>query len=241
MPGEPWLILPTYNEAENIEAIVARRRRGARARRARGLPRARRRRRLARRHRARSPTAWPPSTTGSRCCTAPRRTASAPPTSPAFATRSTSGAGLRDGDGLRLLPRPADLARLLGGGPRRRRPRARLALRARRRGQRLGPAAALHQRGRLDLRAPRARPAGARPHRRLQVLSPRGARGDPLRRRALAAATPSRSSSPTARCSAGFRVVEVPIVFRDRQHGQSKMSWRIAAEAMWLVPRLRFR
>lgn len=40
---------------------------------------------------------------------------------------------------------------------------------------------------------------------------------------------------------AGFRVVEVPIVFRDRQHGQSKMSWRIAAEAMWLVPRLRFR
>jgi dolichol-phosphate mannosyltransferase len=40
---------------------------------------------------------------------------------------------------------------------------------------------------------------------------------------------------------AGFRVVEVPIVFRDRQQGQSKMSWRIAVEAMWLVPRLRFR
>jgi dolichol-phosphate mannosyltransferase len=40
---------------------------------------------------------------------------------------------------------------------------------------------------------------------------------------------------------AGFRVEEVPIVFRDRQHGQSKMSWRIALEAMWLVPCLRFR
>jgi dolichol-phosphate mannosyltransferase len=40
---------------------------------------------------------------------------------------------------------------------------------------------------------------------------------------------------------AGFRVVEVPIVFRDRQRGSSKMSWRIAAEAMWLVPLLRFR
>jgi dolichol-phosphate mannosyltransferase len=40
---------------------------------------------------------------------------------------------------------------------------------------------------------------------------------------------------------AGFRVVEVPIVFRDRQHGTSKMSWKIAAEAMWLVPLLRFR
>lgn len=39
---------------------------------------------------------------------------------------------------------------------------------------------------------------------------------------------------------AGFRVVEVPIVFRDRERGQSKMSWRIAAEAMWLVPLLRF-
>jgi dolichol-phosphate mannosyltransferase len=38
---------------------------------------------------------------------------------------------------------------------------------------------------------------------------------------------------------AGFHVVEVPIVFRDRQRGQSKMSWRIATEAMWLVPQLR--
>jgi dolichol-phosphate mannosyltransferase len=37
----------------------------------------------------------------------------------------------------------------------------------------------------------------------------------------------------------GFRVVEVPIVFRDRRLGTSKMSWRIAAEAMWLVPQLR--
>jgi dolichol-phosphate mannosyltransferase len=39
---------------------------------------------------------------------------------------------------------------------------------------------------------------------------------------------------------AGFRVVEVPITFRDREKGQSKMSWKIAAEAMWLVPMLRF-
>jgi dolichol-phosphate mannosyltransferase len=38
---------------------------------------------------------------------------------------------------------------------------------------------------------------------------------------------------------AGFRVVEVPIVFRDRQEGHSKMSWRITVEAMWLVPALR--
>jgi dolichol-phosphate mannosyltransferase len=40
---------------------------------------------------------------------------------------------------------------------------------------------------------------------------------------------------------AGFRVKEIPIVFRDREMGTSKMSWRIAVEAMWLVPALRFR
>lgn len=38
---------------------------------------------------------------------------------------------------------------------------------------------------------------------------------------------------------AGFAVAEVPIVFVDRHAGKSKMSWRIAAEAMLLVPRLR--
>jgi dolichol-phosphate mannosyltransferase len=39
---------------------------------------------------------------------------------------------------------------------------------------------------------------------------------------------------------AGFRVTEVPIVFRDRSVGSSKMSGRIAVEAMWAVPLLRF-
>jgi dolichol-phosphate mannosyltransferase len=38
---------------------------------------------------------------------------------------------------------------------------------------------------------------------------------------------------------AGFRVEEVPIVFRERDAGTSKMSARIAFEAMWRVPRLR--
>ena len=40
---------------------------------------------------------------------------------------------------------------------------------------------------------------------------------------------------------AGFRVVELPIVFRDRALGRSKMSWRIAGEAALLVPQLRLR
>jgi dolichol-phosphate mannosyltransferase len=39
---------------------------------------------------------------------------------------------------------------------------------------------------------------------------------------------------------AGFTVVELPIVFRDRQRGTSKMTWRIAGEAAVLVPQLRF-
>ncbi|HEX6459099.1 MAG TPA: polyprenol monophosphomannose synthase [Thermoleophilaceae bacterium] len=40
---------------------------------------------------------------------------------------------------------------------------------------------------------------------------------------------------------AGFSVVEVPITFRERQVGTSKMSPRIAIEAVWKVPALRFR
>ena len=39
---------------------------------------------------------------------------------------------------------------------------------------------------------------------------------------------------------AGFQVTEVPITFRDRTMGSSKMSGRIVLEAMTLVPRLRF-
>jgi dolichol-phosphate mannosyltransferase len=39
----------------------------------------------------------------------------------------------------------------------------------------------------------------------------------------------------------GFRVREIPIVFRDREAGTSKMNARIALEAIWKVPALRFR
>jgi dolichol-phosphate mannosyltransferase len=37
----------------------------------------------------------------------------------------------------------------------------------------------------------------------------------------------------------GLRVVETPIVFRERPAGRSKMTLRIALEAAWLVPALR--
>ena len=38
---------------------------------------------------------------------------------------------------------------------------------------------------------------------------------------------------------AGFRVVEVPIFFHDRRVGESKMSRSIVAEAAWRVPKMR--
>jgi dolichol-phosphate mannosyltransferase len=37
----------------------------------------------------------------------------------------------------------------------------------------------------------------------------------------------------------GARIVEVPIIFRDRRVGQSKMSRRIVAEALVVVVQLR--
>jgi dolichol-phosphate mannosyltransferase len=40
---------------------------------------------------------------------------------------------------------------------------------------------------------------------------------------------------------AGFTVTEVPILFRERRVGQSKMTPRIAIEAVWKVPALRLR
>jgi dolichol-phosphate mannosyltransferase len=40
---------------------------------------------------------------------------------------------------------------------------------------------------------------------------------------------------------AGFRVIEIPITFIDREHGGSKMSRGIVLEAIWKVPALRLR
>jgi dolichol-phosphate mannosyltransferase len=40
---------------------------------------------------------------------------------------------------------------------------------------------------------------------------------------------------------AGLRVVELPIAFRERREGESKMSWTVALEAAWRIPALRLR
>jgi dolichol-phosphate mannosyltransferase len=39
----------------------------------------------------------------------------------------------------------------------------------------------------------------------------------------------------------GFRIREIPIVFRDRRAGKSKMSWWIALEAVFRIPQIRVR
>jgi len=41
-------------------------------------------------------------------------------------------------------------------------------------------------------------------------------------------------------CRHGFSVLEVPIVFTDREQGHSKMSKAIVREAVWMVPKLRW-
>ena len=83
-PMRATVCLPTYNELENLEPMVR-----ALARRAPGRrPRARDRRRLARRHRRARRPARGRARRSSTSCTAPRRRASARPTSPASAARS---------------------------------------------------------------------------------------------------------------------------------------------------------
>ena len=171
-------------------------------------------------------------------CTGRARRASGRPTWPDSSWRCSRGRGAGRRDGRRFLPRPAYLPRD-DRGRARRRPGARLALRAGRRRPQLGAGAALVSRGgcwyaRIVLGLRRAGP-----DRRLQVLPAGGAGGARPRAGSARRATPSRSSSPTARCSSGFRVREVPIVFTDRRVGQSKMSRRIVLEAMWMVPALR--
>jgi dolichol-phosphate mannosyltransferase len=54
-------------------------------------------------------------------------------------------------------------------------------------------------------------------------------------------AAPSRGAELTVRALRhGLTVVELPIVFRERERGESKMSGLIALEAAVLVPRLRY-
>ena len=240
MSGEPWLILPTYNEAENIEAITL----AAGEVLARAAPEG---------YRVLIVDDGSPDGTGEiadalaaehdwvKVLHRTEKNGIGPAYLAGFRHALERGAGYvmeMDSD---FSHDPADLARLLAAVRERRRPGARLALRAGRRRPRLGPAAAA-----ASARA--ARPMRAWCSACACATSPGGFKC--FRREVLEAIDFDGVRSQgyafqvelTYRAvQAGFRVSEVPIVFRDRQHGQSKMSWRIAAEAMWLVPRLRFR
>ena len=79
-----------------------------------------------------------------------------------------------------------------------------------------------------------------RPHRRLQVLD----RARPARVDLDGAASRGYAFQIELTYEAvvaGLAVAEVPIVFRERERGRSKMSAGIALEALWRVPLLRLR
>jgi dolichol-phosphate mannosyltransferase len=238
MSGEPWLILPTYNEAENIEAIVA-----ASGETLRGA----------------SPEGWrvlvvddgSPDGTGEiadrlaaehdwvRVLHRTEKNGIGPAYLAGFRHALDHGAGYvmeMDSD---FSHNPADLARLLGavkGG-------ADLAL-----GSRYVPGGGVVDWGLLRRVVSEGGSTYARIVLGLRVKDLTGGfkcfRREVLEEihfdgvRSQGYAFQVELTYRAVR--AGFHVVEVPIVFKDRERGQSKMSWRIAAEAMWLVPLLRF-
>ncbi len=239
MPGEPWLILPTYNEAENVQAIVA----AASEVLAKAAPEG---------FRILIVDDGSPDGTGRlademaaehdwlRVLHRTEKNGIGPAYLAGFRHALDEGAGYvmeMDSD---FSHDPADLARLLTavkGG-------ADLAL-----GSRYVPGGGVSDWGLLR----RVISEGGSTYARLVLgLKVRDLTGGfkCFRREVLEAIHFDGVRSQgyafqvelTYRAAqAGFKVVEVPIVFRDRQQGTSKMSWRIAAEAMWLVPLLRFK
>ena len=237
MPPTTWLILPTYDEAENIEAIVA----AARAVLERAAPGA---------HRILVVDDGSPDGTGAiadrlaaehETVEVLHRTAReglGPAYLAGFARALEGGAAYvleMDAD---LSHDPADLARLLAAAA-----EADLVL-----GSRYVAGGGVSDWGRLRRLVSRG---GSWYARRILGLGVRDLTGGfkCFRREVLEAIDlPTVHSRGYAfqvelthrAVRAGFRVVELPIVFRDRQAGRSKMSWRIAGEAALLVPRLRF-
>ena len=103
-----------------------------------------------------------------------------------------------------------------------------------------GARAALRLARREHLRAGLPQSRDPRPDRRLQVLPPRVLETIDLD--AIDSKGYAFQIETTYRARrAGFRVVEVPIAFVDREHGTSKMSRAIVLEAIWKVPLLRLR
>jgi dolichol-phosphate mannosyltransferase len=237
MPGAPWLILPTYNEAENLETVVA----AARAALATAAPEGFRilvvddsspdgTGHLADRLAAEHPDV--------EVLHRPLREGLGPAYLAGFRRALQGGAGYvfeMDAD---LSHDPADLPRLLDAA----RAGAGLAL-----GSRYAGGGDIADWGPLRRAVSRG---GSWYARRVLRTSIRDLTGG---FKCFRAEVLTAIDLPTVRSvgyafqveltyrtlCAGFDVVEVPIVFRDRRLGESKMSWRIALEAVWLVPALR--
>jgi dolichol-phosphate mannosyltransferase len=236
MPPTAWLILPTYDEAENIAAIVA----AGREALERAAPGA---------HRILVVDDGSPDGTGRiadrlaadhddvEVLHRPRREGLGPAYLAGFARALDGGAGFvleMDSD---FSHDPADLARLLAAAA-----DADVVL-----GSRYVAGGGISDWGRVRRAVSRG---GSWYARRVLGLDVRDLTGGfkCFRREVLEAI-----DLPTVRSRgyafqveltfravrAGFRVVEIPIVFRDRRAGRSKMSWRIAGEAAVLVPLLR--
>jgi dolichol-phosphate mannosyltransferase len=240
LPGQPWLILPTFNEAENLETVVARARRAL----ADAAPEGFRvlvvddgspdgTGRIADRLAAEHPDV--------EVLHRSERAGLGPAYLAGFAHALERGAGYvfeMDSD---LSHDPADLGRLLAAV---RDDGADVAL-----GSRYVPGGGVTDWGLVRRCISRGGSWYARATLSLDVRDLTGG-FKCFRREVLEAIDlPSVRSHGYAfqveltyrAVQAGFRVVEVPIVFRDRASGQSKMSWRIAAEAVWLLPQLRRR
>jgi dolichol-phosphate mannosyltransferase len=238
MPGPPWLVLPTYNEAENLETVVT----AARSVLAAAAPEG---------FRILVVDDASPDGTGAiadhlaaahpgevEVLHRPPHGGLGPAYLAGFGRALDGRAGYvlqMDAD---LSHDPADLTRLLAAA----RAGAGLAL-----GSRYAPGGGIADWGRVRRAVSRG---GSWYARRVLGVDVRDLTGGfkCFRAEALAAL-----DLPTVRSHgyafqveltyralcAGVEVVEVPIVFRDRRRGESKMSWRIALEAAWLVPALR--
>ena len=221
MPGPAWLVLPTYNEAENLEAIV----RAAREALAPAAPDG---------YRILVVDDASPDGTGAiadglagahdevQVLHRPAKGGLGPRLPRGLRRALARGRRLRDGDGLRLLARPGRPRPPARRGARRSRPGARLALRRR---------AAASPTGRACAGPSAAAGAGTRA--RALGLDVRDLTGGfkCFRREVLEAI-----DLPTVRSQGyafqveltyravlrGFRVVEVPIVFRERARGREQ-------------------
>ena len=107
----PLVVIPTYQEAENIATVLQRVRR-----RPAGRLGPRRRRRQPRRHRRPGRGQWRPRWARSRCCDDPARRGSAARTGPASRTGIARGFDVLVEMDADLSHDPADLPRLLAGG-----------------------------------------------------------------------------------------------------------------------------